>query len=129
MKWKCANCSKLFSQFKSFNKHRCQNVKTKIPCPSCNKLISQKFMPIHVKMHSMLKLNCSKCSRSFVSQEKLNKHMSIHEVRIHTCLVCGEVCKTNSLLIKHVNEAHENESGNSIEVKPQIKCRFCEIHI
>ena len=27
VKWKCANCSKLFSQFKSFNKHKCENVK------------------------------------------------------------------------------------------------------
>ena len=129
VKWKCANCSKLFSQFKSFNKHKCDNMKTKTPCASCNKLISHKFMPIHIKMHSKLKLNCPKCSRSFVSQEKLNKHMSIHEVRIHSCSICGKVFKTNSLMVKHMNQTHDEKSGNSSEVISQIKCRFCEIEL
>ena len=129
VKWKCTNCSKVFTQFKSFNKHKCENMKTKIPCASCNKLISKKFMPMHVKMHSKLKSNCPKCSRSFVSQENLNKHMSIHEIRVHSCSICGEVFKTNSLMVKHIHEGHEQENEKSIEVKPQIKCRFCEIHL
>ena len=123
VKWQCANCSKVFSQFKSFNKHKCEDLKNKIPCVSCSKLVSRKFMPIHVKMHSTVKHSCPHCKRSFVSQDKLSKHVSIHQVKVHTCKDCGTVFKKNSLLVKHMEDSHVNQ--NEVKLRPEHKCQFC----
>ena len=123
VKWQCANCSKVFSQFKSFNKHKCEDLKSKIPCVSCSKLVSRKFMPTHVKMHSSVKHSCPHCKRTFVNQEKLSNHMSIHQVKVHICKDCGTVFDKNSLLVKHMESSHVNQ--NAVKLRPEHKCQFC----
>ena len=131
--WQCNRCEKIYSQFKSFNKHVCHKTSLKIPCPSCNKQISKKFMKIHLKMHSALKFNCSICSRSFLSKEKLDKHIMVHTVKGKTCDICGEEFSSLSLLRKHIVKVHpedndknqEKETNVEQEVTSDTQCRFC----
>ena len=124
VKWQCNNCNKLFTQLKSFNKHKCDDSKTKIPCPSCNKLISKKFMPIHIKMHSKTKYQCQKCKRKFLTEGTLVQHMVIHELKVFKCNICGEDFNSNSILIKHIDSTHEEM--RTVELKTENKCKHCD---
>ena len=115
--WQCSKCDKIYSQFKSFNKHVCNKRKTKMSCPSCSKLISKKFMKIHLKMHSSLKFSCSTCSCSFNSKDKLEKHQLVHNKKVYACNVCGEEYNSKSLMKAHKENLHGIGHGE--------ECRFC----
>ena len=46
----CKKCKKNFKQLKSLQVHKCAT-QSKVPCPSCSKLISKKNMSHHMKTH------------------------------------------------------------------------------
>merc|ERR1719186_279984 len=121
IKFQCATCLKMYSQLKSFNKHKCLIPGTKKPCPSCNKLISYKFLPNHIKMHSVSKVKCSKCARIFISTEKLNKHMKCHK-DVYQCSSCSAIFENSRLLKKHTKLDHSDTSETK---KKELKCKFC----
>ena len=124
VKWQCDKCYRIFSYATRFNNHKCDDSKMKIPCASCNKPVSKKFMPIHIKMHSNLRLDCSKCKRKFTSEEKLNQHMAIHKTKVLRCHVCGDGFPSKSILIKHVENSHQYAS--TADLKTENKCKFCD---
>ena len=121
IKWQCTTCLKTYSQLKSFNKHKCLIPGTKKPCPSCNKLISYKFLPNHIKMHSVSKVKCSKCARIFISTEKLDKHMKCHK-DVYQCSSCSSMFENSRLLKKHTKLDHSDTSETD---KKELKCKFC----
>ncbi|GMR34847.1 hypothetical protein PMAYCL1PPCAC_05042, partial [Pristionchus mayeri] len=76
----------------------------KFACSQCTKkFISQAYLNKHMIKHSALPkfVPCSKCTKKFVSQEYLNKHMKKHSV---SCSKCAKKFISQEDLNKHMRK-------------------------
>ena len=127
----CKKCGKKFKQLKSSKVHQCA-VPTKVPCPSCSKLISKSNLSHHMKTHfNGKKLQCKKCSLSFNSAHEKQEHM---KTKLHNCCpcnTCGKVFRRPSLLNEHMrihkeeNEANTDEENEKTKEENKYYCKFC----
>ena len=118
----CNRCKKGYDQSKSFKNHVCFKKCTKIPCPSCSKMVSKTNMSHHMKLHSLVKFDCKQCKKSFRSETMLAKHTQEHKAKKkHVCDICGLTCERPNHLKLH-KQTHETKNLSNLGVK----CKFCE---
>ena len=127
----CKKCGKKFKQLKSSKVHQCA-LPSKVPCPSCSKLISKSNLSHHMKTHfNGKKLQCKKCSISFTSAHEKQEHL---KTKLHNCCpcnTCGKVFRRPSLLNEHMrihreeNEANVAEESDKTKEENKYHCKFC----
>ena len=134
-KYNCKKCEKTFVQLGSLKSHKCDgdaDNSSKIPCPSCSKLISRSNISHHLKVHSSGQfLKCKKCNLDFRNILEKKEHMLVHSK--HICNYCGKVFKRPSILKGHVAAAHrdehcsEQDAVDEVQSKPkEYSCYYCK---
>ena len=128
----CEKCKKNFKQLKSLEVHKCA-IQSKVPCPSCSKLISKTNLSHHVKTHfSGKKLKCKKCKLSFNSADAKKQHMISKLHNSHTCNVCRRAFTRPSLLREHLTIHVGEDDSESPDVavdsnqSKSYYCKFCK---
>ena len=94
---------------KRYEKSITKQKKLNFKCKNCGeKLENLKELQKHKETSKCsVKLQCEECDKCFVSQVKLDEHVT----RSHTnyeCEECGKVFKVESILEKHNEAAHED---------------------
>ena len=125
----CNKCGKNYKQLKSSKDHQCA-ILSKVPCPSCTKLISKTNISHHMKTHfSGKKLKCGKCNLSFNSAHEKQEHLKSKLHNGCACHTCGKVFRRPCLLKEHMKIHSDENSTGTLEQKeePEKKyyCKFC----
>ena len=134
-KYNRKKCKKTFVQLGSLKSHKCDgdaDNSSKIPCPSCSKLISRSNISHHLKVHSSGQfLKCKKCNLEFRNILEKKEHMLVHSK--HICNYCGKEFKRPSILKGHVAAAHrdehcsEQDAVDEVQSKPkEYSCYYCK---
>ncbi|XP_066144851.1 zinc finger protein 761-like isoform X2 [Euwallacea fornicatus] len=98
------------------------------PCPICNKMISQRGMPMHLKSHeseeTKNKYKCKQCDYRTMYFGNMSRHLKImhsskKDIDYKRCPQCSFKTFENSRLKRHIKEIHSKEA-------PQYKCDHCE---
>ena len=125
--YRCKECGKEYKQLMSLEKHKCPEQKTlKVPCPSCNKLISKSNISHHLKVHSQKKFKCLKCKMAFNNEVDLGKHdikhLSVGETK---CSKCNAKFSRPNHLKKHMKVHSEQLPGGKGSRVSSFKCKHC----
>ena len=134
-KHECKKCKKTFVQLGSLKSHKCDadaGYSTKIPCPSCSKLISRSNISHHLKVHASGHfLKCKKCNLTFRNVIEKKEHMLLHSK--HTCNYCGKEFKRPCLLNRHVAADHRDEHFSDQDIvdeaprkSKEYTCHYCK---
>jgi KRAB domain-containing zinc finger protein len=80
--FKCEICSKNLASKSSLKQHQ-KSHKAKVDCKICHKKYSTLSIAFHLKTHELKKqgkrLNCEKCSKTFLNKANLKEHFKTHE--------------------------------------------------
>lgn len=114
---KCLNCSEIFENFESLDKHECKE--QKFTCEVCQKNFKQlEKLKIHLLWHQGVNYKCGKCYKSFISQEVLDEHAKTVDCAqfVHQCGKCGKIYRDATNFKKHM-DGHKNNV---------MKCNNCK---
>jgi hypothetical protein len=102
--FKCEICSKKLTNKSSFKQHQ-KSHKAKVECKICHKKYSILSIAFLLKTHELKKqgkrLNCEKCSKTFLNKENLKEHFETHEKRFK-CDKCARSFDKKYLLEIHL---------------------------
>ena len=124
----CPKCDKSFQNNSLLKDHIDVVHEGKIPyvCPHCGKgFKSGKGLTGHIAIHEGMKILCSLCPSSFLSETALKRHVrEIHHEgpKAYLCTLCGKSFATGNMLNHHIKRIHEKSLE---EVKTRI-CNLCQ---
>ena len=111
---------------------------SEVQCASCDKIFKYKSeLRVHVeRIHLKLKdYLCDKCDKSFSTKAYLNDHLSTHEEKKFTCLMCGVKLSRKRILIKHMKNVHiksaekikieQPKRNNQTPIPEKFPCHLC----
>lgn len=125
--YKCPECS-YETKNKLFLPNHMKTHLSSVPCPVCQKMISQRGMPVHLKSHQSddvkKKYKCKHCNYGTQYFGNMSRHLKImhsnkKDVNYKQCPDCSFKTLENSRLKRHIKEMHSEEA-------PQFKCEHCE---
>ncbi len=129
--FKCANCSKSFSQMSYMKAHQ-RRVHCKIlefPCKVCEKRFHSKAeVMAHSWRHaeenpgnkSVRREKCKQCEKKFATIASLRNHMLLHSgEKPFECPSCPEKFVRRAQMTDHCRRVHEKRQGN-------FECNMCE---
>ena len=97
----------------------------KLKCNFCEFTTENRnYLRKHEDNHTRKNHKCSSCDKSFVSQEKLEKHIKYNHSKVSNlkCLNCEKTFSTPSGLAKHIKNIHI-----SINNEPIFRCTVCDV--
>lgn len=137
----CHICHWEFKERSNLKQHMESHGNNKKNCEVCHKLVSNRYLHEHMKIHTGNKdFQCSACGKQFVSRERLKRHMVRHsgepkykcdlcpkaytrsdkllyhrrthdQQMTHTCQSCGKGFFSIKSLRKHENKHYLEENG------------------
>lgn len=137
----CHICGWEFKERSNLKQHMESHGNNKTTCEICNKVLSNRYLQEHMKIHSGHKeFQCSTCGKQFVSRERLKRHMVRHsgepkykcdlcpkaytrsdkllyhrrthdQQMTHTCQSCGKGFFSIKSLRKHENKHYLEDNG------------------
>ena len=119
-KFECDICGKVYRTIYGRNSHK-KLMHINSPClecdyPGCEKTFRfQKGLDFHKNaVHSSKRFECNQCSKVFILQKMLIRHMSFHSE--NKCDICGKVFDNKRLMNSHKRHNHM--------VIPSLVCDF-----
>jgi KRAB domain-containing zinc finger protein len=113
----CNQCTKIFKNKSYLYTHLQTHIK--VPCPTCNKIVTKRFHPTHVRQFhtESQEYHCDLCGYQFNKRNNIKSHMAkIHPNSEFVCVLCREKFSTVHELFKH-KRVHIGKS--------QYKCLKC----
>ena len=111
----CPVCGKKYRSSGSLRQHKkyhdpqVEGRRTTL-CNLCGEIVGKKNMWKHIESHSLQLFQCETCSRHFLTQEKLDWHMTQHRNRVDCeCPKCGKRFGCNTSKRRHMMR-HEEKS-------------------
>lgn len=121
----CSYCEKSFTKKFHLDHHLLSHeLEATVPCPKCDKEVSEKMLSQHLKYHDKCCI-CEVCGASFSENHLYEKHKENHKKGMHqvfTCNICGENFPCKSTEEKHIQSVHKLFHGN-----PTFNCEFCSL--
>jgi hypothetical protein len=160
-KWKCDDCCITFKHKKTLLRHykteshqRLVNAKAidnteleerikemggkpilqdQEKCHICYKSFDTDDLEEHIASHETT-FPCDKCDKEFVSQYKLNRHITrVHSEQTYPCTICEEVFSRSDTLKRHIKQVHDKNEEDTVECeqchKVMTRRNYKERHI
>ena len=123
-KVKCRDCDLLFSSNNDRGRHefRVHNINAKL-CNVCGKNVKNGLYRLHMQSHSIEKLSCKHCQKTFKAQYHLEGHeRRMHQLDSEKRYQCSYPNCTRGFTNRHSLESHMN---CHLGLKP-YQCDICE---
>ncbi|CAH0407023.1 unnamed protein product [Chilo suppressalis] len=120
LRYVCDHCSKAFRAKSVLAKHMsCHSTVKTFKCESCEFACKSNFGLQTHKMHkhTPTKVTCQNCLRTFVNQEKCDKHKC--QLKIVICPICGIQLGHNNKLTRHM-DTHKAVGQYKCEICPSV---------
>lgn len=115
----CHICQWEFKERSNLKQHLESHGNNKTTCAVCNKVLSHRYLHEHLKIHSGNKeFQCSTCGKTFVSKERLKRHMVRHYAGEpkYKCDLCPKAYTRSDKLLYH-RRTHDQQMTHT--------CRNC----
>lgn len=116
-KFRCAKCSKSFTQRKSYHRHLKIHEKKVYHCQKCNCAFkSTVAFRSHQQRHRKKKtsLFCDLCGKHFRSKDGYKYHRQNKCIQ-YTCHVCAKTLKGKPALVEHLKTEHDMDNASDLE--------------
>ncbi|EEC02298.1 zinc finger protein, putative, partial [Ixodes scapularis] len=129
----CGLCDKTFLGRAQCRRHvwgHLPTLETSYKCAICSRIFTQQQSLIrHIATlhNSKNMLTCDVCSAQFTSKHALEKHARLHTHRIHVyvCEYCMKVFSSKTYYANHIERQHKNEEIEGCSTS----CRLCDRRI